>query len=45
MQAGVENLVAAAVAQVERRLPLSGRGKLIIRSVSDKQKPRRKVSG
>jgi Domain of unknown function (DU1801) len=39
---GVEKLIAAAVAQAERPLPASGRGKLVIRSISKKQKPRRK---
>ena len=39
---GVEELIAAAVAQAERPLPASGRGKLVIRSISKKQKPRRK---
>jgi hypothetical protein len=39
---GVEELIAAAIAQAERPLPASGRGKLIIRSISKKQKPRRK---
>ena len=39
---GVEDLIAAAIAQAERPLPASGRGKLVIRSISKKQKPRRK---
>ena len=39
---GVEELIAAAIAQAERPLPASGRGKLVIRSISKKQKPRRK---
>ena len=38
---GVEELIAAAIAQAERPLPASGRGKLVIRSISKKQKPRR----
>lgn len=38
----VEALVAAAVAQSREPLPTSGRGKLIIRSVSAKQRPRRR---
>lgn len=38
----VKALVAAAVAQARVRLPAAGRGKLIIRSVSAKQRPRRK---
>src|ERR1700693_3849300 len=41
---GVEKLIAAAIAQAERPLPASGRGKLGIRSISEKQKPRRKAS-
>ena len=40
----VKELIAAAVAQAERPLPASGRGKLVIRSISKKQKPRRKGS-
>jgi hypothetical protein len=38
----VGKLIAAAVAQAARPLPASGRGKLVIQSISDKQKPRRK---
>jgi hypothetical protein len=41
-QPGVEELIAAAIAQAERPLPASGRGKLVIRSISKKQRPRRK---
>jgi len=40
----VDELIAAAIAQAERPLPGSGRGKLVIRSISKKQKPRRKAS-
>ena len=40
----VEELIAAAVAQAKTPLPGSGRGKLIIRSISKKQRPRRKSS-
>jgi hypothetical protein len=40
----VEELIAAAIAQAKRPLPGSGRGKLIIRSISKKQRPRRKAS-
>jgi hypothetical protein len=40
----VEALIAAAVAQSKVPMPASGRGKLIIRSVSAKQRPRRKAS-
>jgi hypothetical protein len=39
----VEALIAAAIAQAKSPLPASGRGKLIIRSVSGKQRPRRKA--
>ena len=38
----VEALITAAIAQNKVALPASGKGKLIIRSVSKKQKPRRK---
>ena len=38
----VEELIAAAIQQAEDPLPGSGRGKLVIRSISKKQKPRRK---
>ncbi|HEV2827285.1 MAG TPA: hypothetical protein VGW76_06735 [Pyrinomonadaceae bacterium] len=38
----VEALIAAAVAQSKAPVPARGRGKLIIRSVSAKQRPRRK---
>ena len=38
----VKALVAAAIAQARAPLPAAGRGKLIIRSVSAKQRPRRK---
>jgi len=40
----VEELIAAAVAQAKTPLSASGRGKLIIRSISEKQRPRRKAS-
>jgi hypothetical protein len=40
----VEELIAAAIRQAERPLSESGRGKLTIRSISKKQKPRRKDS-
>jgi hypothetical protein len=40
----VEELIAAAIKQAEAPLPGSGRGKLVIRSISKKQKPRRKDS-
>jgi hypothetical protein len=39
----VKALVAAAVAQAKTPLPSTGRGKLLIRSVSKKQRPRRKA--
>ena len=38
----VEELIAAAIAQGQAPLPASGKGKLIIRSISEKQRPRRK---
>jgi hypothetical protein len=38
----VEALIAAAVAQAKTPLPAGGRGKLIIRSISEKQRPRRR---
>jgi hypothetical protein len=38
----VKALVAAAIAHARAPLPVAGRGKLIIRSVSGKQRPRRK---
>jgi hypothetical protein len=38
----VEALIAAAVAQMKVPLPKGGKGKLVIRSVSAKQRPRRK---
>jgi hypothetical protein len=37
----VEALIAAAIGRARARLPVAGRGKLIIRSVSAKQRPRR----
>src|SRR5580658_1428362 len=39
---GVEDLIVAAIAQAENPLPDRGRGKLVIRSISKKQRPRRK---
>lgn len=38
----VEALIAAAIARAKTPLPAAGRGKLLIRSVSAKQRPRRK---
>jgi hypothetical protein len=38
----VEALIAAALSQAKTPLATSGRGKLIIRSISEKQRPRRK---
>ncbi len=38
----VEALIAAAIARAKTPLPKTGRGKLIIRSVSAKQRPRRR---
>ena len=43
-QPEVEALIAAAVARNKTPLPASGKGKLIIRSVSAKQRPRRKAA-
>jgi hypothetical protein len=40
----VLDLIAAAVAQGKTPLPAEGRGKLIIRSISEKQRPRRSVT-
>jgi hypothetical protein len=40
----VEALLTAAEAQAKVPLPASGRGKLIVRSVSTKQRPRRKTA-
>jgi Domain of unknown function (DU1801) len=38
----VEELIACAIQQAEEPLPGRGKGKLVIRSISKKQKPRRK---
>ena len=38
----VEDLIATAIEQAQRPLPEKGRGKPIIRSISKKQRPRRK---
>ena len=40
----VEALVAAAIARAKTPLPATGRGKLIIQSISAKQRPRRTAS-
>ncbi|HTA66326.1 MAG TPA: hypothetical protein VK753_12555 [Xanthomonadaceae bacterium] len=40
----VEELIAAAIAQSKTLLPTSGHGSLVIRSVSAKQRPRRKAA-
>jgi hypothetical protein len=40
----VKDLLAAAVARARTPLPLASRGKLIIRSVSAKQRPRRRAA-
>jgi hypothetical protein len=42
VQPGVEELIAVAIAQAANPLPANGRGKLVIRSISKKQKARRK---
>jgi hypothetical protein len=39
----VEALIAAALSQAKTPMPSSGKGKLIIRSISEKQRPRRKL--
>jgi hypothetical protein len=39
----VEALIAAAISQAPAPLPVGGKGKLIIRSISAKQRPRRKA--
>lgn len=41
-RAEVEALLSAAVAQAKTPLPEKGRGKLVIRSISKRQRPRRK---
>jgi hypothetical protein len=41
-QPEVEALIGAAIAQVKAPLAAKGKGKLVIRSISAKQKPRRK---
>jgi hypothetical protein len=40
----VEELIAAAVAQAKTPLAASGKGKLIVRMIAEKQRPRRKAS-
>ena len=40
----VQALISAAVLQAGTPLPPSGRGRLIIRSISEKQRPRRKAA-
>jgi hypothetical protein len=42
MRPEVEELIAAAIKQAKEPLRGNGRGKLVIRSISKKQKPRRK---
>ena len=41
----VHALIRAALSQARAPMPASGRGKLIIRSISEKQRPRRKPAG
>jgi len=41
----VQALMEVAIAQAKAPLPPTGRGKLIIRSISAKQRPRRKAAG
>jgi hypothetical protein len=43
-QPEVEELIAAAIAQSKASFPASGRGRLIVRSISAKQRPRRKAA-
>jgi hypothetical protein len=40
---GVEALIAAAIARAGKPLPVGGKGTLVIRSVSAKQRPRRRA--
>jgi hypothetical protein len=40
----VESLIRAAIAQAKTPLPTSGKGELIIKSISAKQRPRRKAA-
>jgi hypothetical protein len=40
----IQELIAAAVAQGKHPLPAGGKGKLIIRSIAKKQKPRRRAA-
>ena len=40
----VEALIAAAIGQAKTPLPVTGQGRLIIRSVAAKQRPRQKIS-
>jgi hypothetical protein len=40
----VEALIAAAIGQAKTALPVTGHGRLIIRSIAAKQRPRRKIS-
>jgi hypothetical protein len=40
----VEALIAAAIGRAKTPLPARGRGKLIVRSVSKKQRPRRRIA-
>jgi hypothetical protein len=42
VQPEVEALIAAAIVQAKSPLPTSGKGRLIVRSISAKQRPRRK---
>jgi hypothetical protein len=40
----VEGVIRAAIAQAKTPLPATGRGRLVIKSVSAKQRPRRKAA-
>ena len=41
----VDALIRAALSQARTPMPAGGRGRLIIRSISEKQRPRRKPAG
>lgn len=45
LQPEVEALITASIARAQTPLPATGRGKLIIRSISATQRPRRKQAG
>ncbi len=41
----VDELIAASIARAKVPLPASGKGRLIIQSISEKQRPRQKLAG